>query len=135
VVALPYGQFSARIKPLTDKINGHPNLLVEKFFPALEKCRYKEFGSLVRLAMLRAAVEHRRRGEEGFKGVTDPCGSGPFKFERFTLDGEDRGFELRSELDWRGFEETTIFVEKNGPLFYIDGPKAGKPLAQQPGNN
>jgi len=134
VVALPYDQYNARIKPLTDKISRHPNLLVEKFFPALEKCRYKEFGSMVRLAMLRAAVEHRLRGEAGFKSVSDPCGSEPFKFERFTMDGEDRGFELRSELDWRGFEETTIFVEKGGPLFYIDGPKAGKPLGRQPGS-
>jgi hypothetical protein len=132
VVALPYDQYTARIKPLTEKIAKHPNLLVEKFFPSLEKCRFKEFGSLVRLAMLRAAVEYRLRGEEGFRSVQDPCGSSPFKFERFTLDGVDRGFQLRSELDWRGFEETTIFVETRGPIFYLDGPKAGKSLAKQP---
>jgi hypothetical protein len=130
VVALPYDQYKPRIKTLTEKIESHPNLLVSKFFPSLEKCRYKEFSSIVRLAMLRAAVQHRLRGEEGFKSVTDPCGSGPFHFERFTLDGVDRGFALTSELDWRGFNEITIFVETSGPIFYIDGPKAGKSVSK-----
>jgi hypothetical protein len=75
-------------------------------------------------------VQHRLRGEEGFKSVKDPCGSGPFHFERFTFEGEDRGFALTSELDWRGFNEITIFVETSGPIFYIDGPKAGKSVSK-----
>lgn len=128
VVGLPYDQFKPRIQAFTDKIENHPNLLVSNFFMPLGKCRSKEFGSIVRLAMLRAAVQHRLRGEEGFRSVADPCGTGPFEFERFSLDGVDRGFTLRSGLDWRGFPEVTIFVESGGPIFYIDGPKAGKPL-------
>jgi hypothetical protein len=134
VAVLSYDQYKPRIKGLTDKIQSHSNLLVGKFLLPLEKCRDKEFGSMVRLAMLRAAVQHRLRGEEGLRSVTDPCGSGPFQFERFEFDGVDRGFKLRSELDWRGFNEVTIFVESDGPIFYVDGPKAGKPVPEAAAN-
>jgi len=64
-------------------------------------------------------------GEPGLQSVTDPCGQGPFAFERFVLEGVDRGFELKSAYEGRGFQEVLIFVEKDGPAFQVTGKNAG----------
>jgi len=97
-------------------------------FPAFEKARHREFVIMVKLAMVRAAVEHRLHGDAGLQSVTDPCGQGPFTFERFLFNGVDRGFELKSSYSPGGFPEVLIFSEKNGPPFFIDGQRAGQAL-------
>lgn len=58
----------------------------------------------------------------------DPCGQGPFEFQRFSFQGVDRGFSLKSGLEGLGFPCKLIFVEKEGPLFFSDGPKTGQPV-------
>ena len=95
-------------------------------FSAYDKCRQKEFGVQVSLAMIRAAVEYKLHGDAGVKTVSDPCGSGPFAFQRFVFEGVDRGFELKSPFTGRGFDEVLIFVEKDGPPFQVIGKNAGK---------
>jgi len=59
----------------------------------------------------------------------DPCGNGPFEFQRFVFNGEDRGFELKSTYSGRGYPEAMIFVEKDGPPFYVIGRNAGKAVS------
>jgi hypothetical protein len=104
--------------------------LVSAFFPAVGKCRTKEFAALAELAMVRAAVEYKLHGEPGLKSVTDPCGQGSFGFRRFIFEGVDRGFELKSAYDGRGFPEVLIFVEKDGTPFQVNGNNAGQTLSK-----
>ena len=91
--------------------------------------------ALAQLAMLRAAVEYKLHGEPGLKGVSDPFGQGPFAFKRFVFEGVDRGFELKSACNSRGFEEVLIFVEKDGPPFQVNGKNAGQAVPKPPTTN
>ena len=80
--------------------------------------------------MVHAAVEYKLQGEAGLKSVTDPFGQGPFELQRFVFAGADRGFELRSGYDGRGFPEVLIFVEKEGPAFQVNGKNAGQAVTK-----
>jgi hypothetical protein len=126
ILAMPYQDSLSRWKAFDEKVKSHPNLLVKEFFAAFEKCRKRECGAELKLAMVHAAVAYRVAGEAGLQRVKDPVAKEPFQVRRFVFDGVDRGFELKSNVNWRGFEETLIFVEKDGPLFYLHGPSAGK---------
>jgi hypothetical protein len=114
------------MKPFQGEIEKSPNPFVRETFPGLPKARAKEFRIQVVLAMVRAAVEYRLHGEPGLQSVTDPCGQGPFGFDRFVFQEVDRGFELKSAFDAGDFKQVLIFVEKEGPPFRVDGPRAGQ---------
>jgi hypothetical protein len=133
ILALPYSEYTPQMKAFNAEIQAHSNPLVKTFFSALDKCRQREFASIVRLAMVQAAVNYRQRGEQGLQSIADPCGNGPFEFRRFTFNGVDRGFELKSAYKGRGYSEVMIFVEKDGPPFRIDGPNPGEALPQPVG--
>ena len=122
ILALPYPQCEDQMKQL---IRESPNPLVSLFVPAWEKSLRRDFKSHVWLAMVRAAVEYKLRGEAGLMSVSDPGGHGPFTFQRFVFEGVDRGFKLKSAYTGSGFQETLIFVEKQGPPFLTDGPHVG----------
>ncbi len=126
IMALPRIQYEDQMQQFSADVQNSANPFVSALFPALEKARPREFASLVELAMVRAAVEYKLHGEEGLKSVIDPCGTGPFTFQRFVFEGVDRGFELKSAYAGRGFQEALIFVEKNGPPFNVNGKNAGK---------
>jgi hypothetical protein len=81
------------------------------------------------LAMLHTALEYRLHGESGLLNVTDPCGQGPFAFQRFVFEGVDRGFQLKSAFEGSGFPEIMIFLEKSGSPFLLDGPHVGEARA------
>lgn len=125
---LPQGPFEGQKAAFMQEVEKSSNPLVPKLFTVFAKCRTKEFATLVKLAMVRAGIEYKLRGEAGLKSVTDPCGNGPFTVRRFVVEGEDRGFELKSSWNGRGYDEVLIFVEKNGPPFRIDGKDAGRPI-------
>jgi hypothetical protein len=132
IMALPPSEFEDQIKLFDAEIEHAPNPFVSLNFPALRKARSREFANLVELAMVRAAVEYKLHGGPGLQSVTDPCGQGPFAFERFVFDpfdeeGVDRGFALKSAYEGRGFQEVLIFVEKDGPPFLVNGKNAGQP--------
>jgi hypothetical protein len=129
ISALPPAEFDVQEKQFYADIDKSTNPLVRELFPAVRPARSKEFAILTELAMLRAAVEYRLHGEAGLKSVMDPCGNGPFEFQRFIFNGEDRGFELKSACSGRGFPEVMIFVEKDGPPFYVNGKNAGKAVS------
>jgi hypothetical protein len=126
IMALPHGEYEEQMRSFSAEAqrSGNPFLNL----PAMEKCRPKEFAILVELAMVRAAVEYKLHGEVGLQTVSDPCGQGPFKFERFAFQGEDRGFALKSAYSGRGFQEVLIFVEKAGPSFQLNFKDAGQGL-------
>ncbi len=123
---LPPAEYEIQVRQFGEEIAKSPNPLCSLSLPAMEKCRPKEYASLVELAMLRAAMEYRLRGESRLKQVADPCGKGPFILERFTFDRADRGFLLKSAYAGRGFKETLIFVQKAGPPFQVSGKNAGE---------
>lgn len=131
VLSLPHAEYEGQIKKLSAEIEKSSNPFISETFPAVEKCRPKEFAILVELAMVRAAVEYKLNGETGLKSVSDPCGEGPFAFQRFNFEGVDRGFLLRSAYTGRGFPEVLIFVEKEGPAFQLNGKNAGQPVPNQ----
>jgi hypothetical protein len=127
---LPRGQSEAAIKQFSADAQKSPNPFVSQTFPSWDRCIPKEFAIDAEQSMVRAAVEYKLRGEAGLQSVTDPCGQGPFVFERFVFNGIDRGFELKSAYAGRGFQEVLIFVEKDGPPFRVNGQNAGKASAK-----
>jgi hypothetical protein len=133
VLALPRPQYEEQMEQFNAEIQRSPNPFVSELFPSWAKCQTKEYAVLTQLAMVRAGLEYKLRGESGLKSVTDPCGQGPFAFERFVFEGVDRGFELKAAYDGRGFQEALIFVEKDGPPFQVTGRNIGQPAAKSVG--
>ena len=121
VLALPHGDYETQLEQLRADVAKSPNPLVPDGLRQFEKARQREFRSQVYLAMVRAAVEYKLHGDEGFQKVQDPWANGPFAFRRFIFEGVDRGFELKSAYNGQGFEDTMIFVEKQGPAFAVNG--------------
>lgn len=125
-VALPYGEYESGLEQLKAEMQRSPNPLPSLLLPAWEYVRSKELRALMNLAMVRAAVEYKLHGLAAMQSVTDPWGQGPFEFERFVFQGVDRGFELKSACRVNGWQEVLIFVEKEGPPFYVGGRIAGQ---------
>jgi len=126
VLALPHGEYEGRMDQLMAEARRSPNPLLSLLFPSWEKVRPRELMALMNLAMVRAAVEYKLHGQAGLQSVTDPWGQGPFEFQRFVFQGVDRGFELKSACRVNGWPEVLIFVEKQGPPFYVNGKIAGQ---------
>jgi hypothetical protein len=126
IMALPHGPFEDQISQFNAQIQSSPNPLAVELLPAVEKSRAKEFAGMESEAMVHAAVAYKLRGAEGFDNVMDPCGQGPFQMQRFVFQGVDRGFEVIGAYSGRGFPEVMIFVEKDGPAFYVNGKNAGQ---------
>jgi hypothetical protein len=125
---LPYAEFESQVKTFTEEMEKSQNPFVTKTIPSFIKARQREFRTLATLALVRAAVEYKLHGEEGLKRVNDPCGKGPFSFERFKFEGVDRGFELKSAFNLGKDQAVLIFVEKEGPPFQVDGNFPGRPI-------
>jgi hypothetical protein len=125
-VALPYGEYESGMEQLKVEMQRSPNPLPSLLLPAWDHVRSKELRALMNLAMVRAAVEYKLHGLAAMRSVTDPWGQGPFEFQRFVFRGVDRGFELKSACRVNGWQEVLIFVEKEGPPFYVDGRNAGQ---------
>jgi hypothetical protein len=128
VLGLPWAQYQARSAELEAKVRTHPNVLVQKFFPALGKARTREFAAEAKLALLQAALTYKLQGNAAFNAIADPFGQGPFALRRFVLDGVDRGFELESKLNCRGHVEKLILIEKPGPAVRVDSKNAGQKI-------
>lgn len=129
IMTLPYAKFQEKIKGFMQAIEDHPNRFVHVFFPVFENVRYKEFAAEVTLAMLRAGIEYRLGGEPALKRFQDPLFQEPFAFRRVTMDGTDLGFELKSRMTARAFDEVVIFIEKPGPSIQVIGKNAGRRIA------
>jgi len=121
IAGLPPAKFDAQMKLLNEDVRNSSNPLVKAVIPDFTKAGAREFAIRTDQAMVRAAVEYKLHGEAGLQSVKDPYGHGPFEFQRFVFDGVDRGFELTSAYAGRGYPEAMIFVEKDGPPFYVSG--------------
>jgi hypothetical protein len=130
IMALRGTEYETRAKAFFAECRQSQNPLIAESASGWEKARPREFRAEAQLAMVRAAVEYKLRGEPGLKSVMDPFGSGPFGFQRFVFNGVDRGFELKSVYTGAEGPFTMIFVEKQGPAFQVIGPDAGKALDQ-----
>jgi hypothetical protein len=128
-VTLPYAEYTRQVKAFSEEVANSPNPFVSETIPKFIKAREREFRILATLELVRAGIAYRLHREEGLKGVTDPCGEGPFAFRRFLFEGVDRGFELKSAFDLGGNQSVLIFVEKEGPPFQVDGNYPGRPLS------
>ena len=128
LLTLSWPGYQAPTAEFERKLATHPNVLARQFLPALGKARAREFPLEAKYAMFQAAIAYKVGGEEAFKAVNDPFGDGPFTFQRFVLDGIDRGFQLQSKLNCRGFDETLILIEKPGPAVRIDFKNAGEKI-------
>jgi hypothetical protein len=128
ILSLPYREYESQVKAFVEEIEKSPNPFVAESTPAFIKARQRDFRILATLAMVRAAIEYKLHGEMGLKSVNDPCGEGPFTFQRFVFEGVDRGFELKSDFNADKNIAVLIFVEKEGPPFQVDGNYPGRPL-------
>ncbi len=130
VLELPYSQFTDGMAQFKAEVEQSPNPYFSRFLlPAWEKAKRREFRVQVWRAMAQAAIQYKLHGEAGLANVPDPAGSGPFAFRRFVFQGVDRGFELKSAIDTgNGWPDALIFVEKEGPPFYVVGRNAGQPV-------
>jgi hypothetical protein len=126
IEALPFAEYEEQAKQFSADIKSSSNPFIHEFFPAVEKCRPKEFSALADLAMVQAAVQYKLHGEAGLQSVSNPLGQGPFGFRRFIFDGVDRGFELDAAYSGLGYPEVLIFVETDGAPFLVWGKNAGK---------
>jgi hypothetical protein len=126
LLTLPYSEYESQAKSFREEIEKSPNPFISETLSGFLRSRTKEFRIQVELAMVRAAVEYKLHGEQALQSVTDPCGQGPFAFQRFSFQGVDRGFELKSTFDAGGFKQVFIFVETEGPPFLVDGPHVGQ---------
>jgi len=131
LLGLPYAQYETQAKAFIAEFQDSPNPLVSESVLSLARARTREFRILATLSMVRAAVEYKLHGEPGLQNVSDPCGNGPFSFQRFAFEGVDRGFELKSAYELGGDRGVLIFVEKAGPPFRISGPQAGKAFSKE----
>ena len=121
IAKLPPPEYEAQMKLFNADVQKSSNPLVQCVFPDFTKAGARQFATLTDQAMVRAAVEFKLHGKAGFQSVKDPFGNGPFEFQRFVFQGVDRGFELTSAYAGRGYPEAMIFVEKDGPPFYVSG--------------
>ena len=124
----PYRTFQGEWDKFEKDLAQSGNPLAELIFQPLGKGRVKEFRSEMNLAMLHAAIEYKLHGQAGLQSVPDPFGSGPFTLQRFTYQGVDCGFQLKSALTGTGFPSVFIFLEKDGTPVHLDGLHVGEPL-------
>ena len=127
ILALPHGEFEPHMVQLKADVQQASNPLASLLLPPWEGVRGKELRAIANLAMVRAAIEFELHGEAAMQSVTDPWAQGPFAFQRFVFQGVDRGFALTSAYPENSWPETVIFVEKDGPPFYVDGRNVGQP--------
>jgi hypothetical protein len=130
IMALPPRECEDKLQPFNAQVRESSNPLLAMTLPAVTKTRTKEISVEIKLALVKAAVQYRLQGESGLKRVLDPWTQSPFVFERFVFEGVDRGFKLQSPYTGRGFPETLIFVETEGPLFHVDGPYIGQAISR-----
>lgn len=126
-VTMPAEEFQAKAQGLKVALSNSPNPFIAETVPAFLMAHERELRSLTYLTLVHAAIEFKLHGESGLNSVPDPCGNRPFNFERFSFEGVDRGFQLTSAFYMSGRITRLIFVEKEGPPFYVDENHAGTP--------
>jgi hypothetical protein len=130
ILTLPSGAYEKQAEQFEAEAHKSGNFFFTQSFPPWLRSRVKELSTQAIQAMLRAAVEYKLHGQTGFQSVMDPLGNGPFAFQRFVLQGEDRGFELQSAYTGQAYPCALIFVEKPGVSFATSGTNMGNLIPQ-----
>ncbi len=129
ILDLPHSEYEAAMKQFQAEVAQSPVAFAARSLLLWDRSKRREFRLQVWRAMARAAIAYKLHGEAGLASVPDPGGEGPFAFRRFVFQGVDRGFELKSALETgNGWPEALIFVEKEGPPFYVVGRAEGQPV-------
>lgn len=128
VMSAPYREYRQQLGPFTTRIQTSSNPFIKQFFSVFEKVREKEFQTILRQEMVRAAAAYKRGGMTALQSVSNPLVGGPFEFSRVDFEGVDRGFRLKSKEPIRDYPEVMIFLEKPGKHFRLDGKNAGTAL-------
>jgi len=96
LAALPNDQFDVQYPPFKQKTKAeHP--LAALLLPAIDQIRAKEQRHQARMAMLLAGIAVAESGPDKLKEIKDPFGTGPFEYRAL-----DKGFELKSKLQFEG---------------------------------
>jgi hypothetical protein len=103
LLSLPNDQFDAQYPAFREKTKA-ANPVAGVMLPAIDKVRAKEQQSQARVAMLLAAIAVAESGPEKLKELKDPFGTGPFEYRAL-----DKGFELKSKLQYEG-QPVTLMV-------------------------
>ena len=129
LMTLSFNDYDVALPTFEQHLATSTNALAMPFLGSLGKTRIKEFNAQTRFSMLRAAIAYRLRGDDGFKAVKDAVTDSPFAMRRIQVEQIDRGFEIRSTVQSKLPLDPPflqIFLEKDGPAFFLDGPKAGQ---------
>jgi len=95
-VVMPNDQFDAQYPAFKQKIKAEFPL-AGMIVPAVDQLRAKEQRHQARMAMLLAGIAVAESGPDKLKEIKDPFGSGPFEYRAL-----DKGFELKSKLQFEG---------------------------------
>jgi hypothetical protein len=96
MAALPNDQFERQYPTFKQKTKAdHP--LAALLLPSIDSLRGKEQRNQARMAMLLAGIAVVESGPDKLKEIKDPFGSGPFEYRAL-----DKGFELKSKLQFEG---------------------------------
>lgn len=128
IMSAPYREYREKLGAFTAKINTPQNPFIKQFFSLFQRVREKEFRTLLRHEMVRAAAAYKRGGMAALQAVQNPLVGGPFEFSRVEFEGVDRGFQLKSREQIHDDPEVMIFLEKPGKHFRLDGRNAGTAL-------
>jgi hypothetical protein len=134
IMALPHGEYEKQLAQFETEVHKSGNFFFEHSFPPWRHSRVKEFNMQAMQAMVRAAVAYKLHGQSGLQSVMDPLGNGPFVFQRFVLQGVDRGFELQSAYTGQAYPCALIFVEKPGVSFATSGTNIGQVIYWEMGS-
>jgi hypothetical protein len=107
LVALPNAEFDAKY-PDFNQQNLKPDTLEAFLIPKIDELLAKERRSQARMAMLMAAIAVADGGPDQLKNIDDPFGDGPFEYRKL-----DKGFELKSQLQYEGQPVTVNFGPQN----------------------
>jgi hypothetical protein len=95
-VVMPNDQFDAQYPAFKQKTKAEFPL-AGLIVPAVDQLRAKEQRHQTRMAMLLAGIAVAEGGPDKLKEIKDPFGSGPFEYRAL-----DKGFELKSKLQFEG---------------------------------
>ena len=107
LVALPNAEFDAKY-PDFNQQNLKPDTLEAFLIPKIDELLAKERRSQARMAMLMAAIAVADGGPDQLTNIDDPFGDGPFEYRKL-----DKGFELKSQLQYEGQPVTVNFGPQN----------------------
>jgi hypothetical protein len=105
MMARPWREWDAQYPELIKKARA-ANPLGVAVFPAFDKMVVAEHRNQAQMALFKAALAVVQGGPDKLRDIKDPFGDGPFEYR-----ARDKGFELKSRLQFKG-QPVTLTVGK-----------------------